>query len=114
MSERHALLLIPLFAVEAPALADPPVLGMMNVAMPMTGAMTVPCGTGITVQIEASTGRIVIRHKRLERLGMPAMTTAFKVRDRALLTGLSVGEWVEFGVMPSNEGLIVTALAASK
>jgi Cu/Ag efflux protein CusF len=85
--------------------------GMMAMS---AGSPTAPCGQGTVVRVDASIGRVVIRHDEMESLGMPAMTTAFRVHDRSLLQDLHAGERIEFRVVPSDDGLIVTALTLNQ
>lgn len=113
MFARHALLPVLLLALLIPARADPAMPGMMGMPARMAGSPAAPCGSGTVIGIDASIGRLVIRHDELERLGMPAMTTAFRVHDRSLLKDVKVGDRVGFVVVPSDDGLVVTALTSS-
>ncbi|MBD3812660.1 MAG: copper-binding protein [Betaproteobacteria bacterium] len=110
MSARNVLLSFLLLVFLVPAQADFRATGMMGRVTRTTAYRAASCGVGTVVQIDASVGRLVIRHDEMTRLDLPAMTTAFKVRDRSLLHGLQVGERIGFRVVPADDGLFVTGL----
>jgi Cu/Ag efflux protein CusF len=47
-------------------------------------------------KIEQATGMIVLRHGEIPNLGMPAMTMAFDVADKKMLTRVKPGDKVKF------------------
>lgn len=114
MSARHAFMSFLLLSFLVPAQADFRMMGMMSRATQTTAYRAASCGVGTVVQIDASVGRLVIRHDEMARLDLPTMTTAFKVRDRSLLNGLQVGERIGFRVEPADDGLFVTALTLNE
>ena len=48
------------------------------------------------LQEPGSSGKLYVRLKLLPRSKIPFTTQAFRVRDRALLTGIPEGAWVKF------------------
>lgn len=63
---------------------------------------------GTVKTIRAAQGKIKIEHGPIERLGMPAMTMVFKVKDAALLEGIEKGGTVDFSVDNSSGGFVIT------
>lgn len=110
MSARHAILPVVLLVLLAPARADSLMPGMTGMPARAVGEQAAPWAKGTVLRIDAHIGRLVIQHDALAALDMPAMTTAFRLRDPSLLTGLKVGDRIGFRVVPSDNGLIVTAL----
>ena len=53
-------------------------------------------------RLDPETGKLTIRHGEIRNLDMPPMTMVFTVRDKALLSGLKVGDRIRFAA--SNEG----------
>lgn len=66
--------------------------------------------TGVVKLIKASEGKIKIEHTPIERLGMPAMTMVFRVKQPNQLTGLEKGAQVAFNVENSSAGFWITHL----
>jgi Cu(I)/Ag(I) efflux system protein CusF len=114
MPARHALPLILLFLIGAPVRADSMMPEMMAMHARMAASRPAPCGVGTVLRVDVPIGRLIIRHRELDGLGMPAMTTAFKVRDKSLMKGIKAGDQVGFQVEPSEDGLVVTALIRDK
>ena len=107
MSARHALTLILLFLIIAPVRANP--------MMPhMAASNAAPSGNGTVLGIDIPQGRLIIHHQELKSLGMPAMTTVFKVRDRSLMKDIEVGDRVGFRAQLVEDGLVVTSLIRDK
>ncbi len=53
-------------------------------------------------KLDEAAGKLTLKHEEIKHLDMPGMTMVFTVKDKALLTGLKVGDKVKFKV--SNEG----------
>ncbi|MEO0003523.1 MAG: hypothetical protein RLZZ22_1215 [Pseudomonadota bacterium] len=53
-------------------------------------------------RLDPESGKLTIRHGEIRNLDMPPMTMVFTVRDRALLSGLKVGDRIKFSAL--NEG----------
>ena len=47
-------------------------------------------------KVDKEAGKITIRHAPIDRLGMPAMTMVFQVKDRALLDQVKAGDKIRF------------------
>lgn len=60
-------------------------------------AMTeAPLTDGVVKKVKAESGEIVIQHGTLDSIGMPAMTMAFGVADKAWLGKLKAGDKIRF------------------
>lgn len=110
MSARHAILPVVLLILLEPARAESLMQGMTGMPARAAGEQAAPWCKGTVLRIDASIGRLVIQHDALTALDMPAMTTAFRLRNPSLLNGLKVGDRIGFRVAPSDTGLVVTAL----
>jgi Cu(I)/Ag(I) efflux system protein CusF len=69
---------------------------------------------GEVKKLDKDLGKVVLKHGPLPHLRMPAMTMVFKVREPVQLTGLQVGDGVEFLLERVNGTLMVTKIQASK
>lgn len=58
--------------------------------------------------VRASQGKVKIKHGPIDKLGMPAMTMMFKVKDPAMLDALEKGSTVDFDVDNSSGGFVIT------
>lgn len=78
-------------------------------AAPATAASAKPAD-GTVRKVDATTGKLTIAHGPLEGLGMPSMTMAFRVAERAMLEIVKVGDRIRF--VPAQVGgeLVVTRL----
>ncbi len=65
-------------------------------------------GQGLIKSIRAAQGKVKIKHGPIERLGMPAMTMMFKLKDSTMLNGLDEGMEVEFAVDNTGGGFVIT------
>jgi len=94
---------------------------MALAALAVASASTAPAGAwdtgsssaqvlpiGRVVKVDADAGRITIEHNPIWRFYMEAMTMTFRVRDPALLTGLTPGDRIRFKVERTNDGFVVT------
>ncbi len=63
---------------------------------------------GRVVKVDADAGKIMIEHRPIWRLYMESMTMIFKVRDGAMLTGLTPGDKIRFKVGRAGDGFVVT------
>ncbi|WP_119423047.1 copper-binding protein [Desertibaculum subflavum] len=53
-------------------------------------------GEGEVRKVDASAGKVTLRHGPLEGLDMPAMTMVFRVAEPAMLDRLKVGDRIRF------------------
>jgi len=65
---------------------------------------------GTIRKVDPAAGKLTIAHGPLEGLGMPSMTMAFRVAEKAMLEKVKVGDRIHF--VPAHLGgdLIVTSL----
>ncbi|MCD6671795.1 MAG: copper-binding protein [Burkholderiaceae bacterium] len=65
---------------------------------------------GTVRKVDTTTGKLTIAHGPLEGLGMPSMTMAFRVAERAMLEIVKVGDKIRF--VPAQVGgeLVVIGL----
>lgn len=70
----------------------------------------VPLASGRVVRVEADAGRITIEHRPIWHLYMESMTMIFKVRDSAMLTGLTPGDSIRFKVERAESGFVITRI----
>ena len=59
-------------------------------------AQSAPLSDGLVKKIDAKAGEIVIQHGQLDSIGMPPMTMAFGVADKAWLGKLKAGDKIRF------------------
>lgn len=78
-------------------------------AVPATSA-SAKQADGTVRKVDTATGNLTIAHGPLEGLGMPSMTMAFRVAERAMLENVKVGDKIRF--VPAHVGgeLAVTSL----
>jgi Cu/Ag efflux protein CusF len=69
-------------------------------------------GEGEVRKVDASTGKITVRHGPLEGLDMPAMTMVFRVEDQAILENLKAGDRIRF--VAAREGGAMTLKSVEK
>lgn len=61
-------------------------------------------------RIDKDGARVTLKHSEIKSLDMPAMTMVFRVRDKAMLEGLNVGDRVRVQVVREAGQFLVTAL----
>ena len=66
--------------------------------------------TGEVRKIDKAQGRITLQHAEIRHLDMPAMTMVFRVRDKAWLDTLAVGDRIVFEVEKLDGQYVVTAI----
>lgn len=69
---------------------------------------------GTIKKVDKAVGKITIAHGPLENLGMPGMTMAFAVKDKAMLDQVKAGDKVHFVAENVNGALTVTTLERTK
>ncbi|MDW3686536.1 copper-binding protein [Cupriavidus sp. CV2] len=65
---------------------------------------------GEVKKVDASAGKLTIKHGPLENLGMDAMTMVFRVKDLAMISQVKVGDKIDFVAEDLNGALTVTKL----
>ena len=66
--------------------------------------------TGIVKSIDVARGTATIAHGPVTDLNWPAMTMAFKVKDKGLLERLAVDKKVDFTLMQEGKDYVITAV----
>lgn len=61
-------------------------------------------------KIDNAQAKITLKHGPIDNLEMPAMTMVFRVKPASLLTGLAVGDEVEFSADMIEGFYVVTAI----
>ncbi|WP_416047238.1 copper-binding protein [Cupriavidus basilensis] len=65
---------------------------------------------GEVKKVDASTGKLTIKHGPLENLGMEGMTMVFRVKEPAMISQVKVGDKIDFVAEDLNGALTVTKL----
>ena len=71
---------------------------------------TAHSGTGVVKSVGTATGSITFAHEPIKSLNWPAMTMAFKVRDKSLLDKGRQGNRVQFALVQSGEDYVMTSI----
>lgn len=59
-------------------------------------------------KVDKDTGKVTLRHDRIENLDMPGMTMVFHVQDKSMLDDIHVGDKVRFKAKNIDGKLTVT------
>lgn len=73
-----------------------------------------PLTEGLVKKIDAKAGEIVIQHGQLDSIGMPPMTMAFGVADKAWLGKLKAGDKIRFAAEMKGGNAIVSRYEMAK
>ncbi|MBP0592200.1 copper-binding protein [Paraburkholderia sp. LEh10] len=65
---------------------------------------------GEVKKVDATAGKLTIKHGPLENLDMEAMTMVFKVKDPAMLSQVKAGDMIDFVAEEIDGSLTVTKL----
>lgn len=68
---------------------------------------------GRVVKVDSDAGKVAVEHKPIAHLYMESMIMIFRVKDPAMLTGLSPGDKIRFKVERDNGGFVVTRIENS-
>lgn len=79
-----------------------------------TLAAELPSVKGEITKIDASAGKLTIKHEPIPNLEMDAMTMVFKAADAAMLTGLNPGDKVKFQADKVNGQITVVKMEKAK
>jgi Cu(I)/Ag(I) efflux system periplasmic protein CusF len=71
-------------------------------------------GVGVVRAIDARNNRITIAHEPIPALGWASMTMAFELHSADLLTGVAVGNRVNFTLVNHNGQPMVSALQVQR
>ncbi len=65
---------------------------------------------GVINKLNAKAGVLPVAHGPINSLNWPPMTMGFKVKNKALLTGLKEGQKVEFEIVQEGDDYVVTSV----
>lgn len=65
---------------------------------------------GVVQQVKPEEGKVKISHEPIAALGWPAMTMYFRVKDKAVLEGITAGDRVRFDLEKGATGLVITRM----
>lgn len=68
---------------------------------------------GRVVNVDTDAGKITIEHQPITQLYMESMTMIFRVKDPAMLIGLTPGDKIRFRVERDTEGFVITRIENS-
>lgn len=98
----------------APAVAQPMhTMSGATAAMPAAVASPQALGEGLVKNTNKAKGTVTLQHGALPN-GMPPMTMAYKVKDKAWLDKLQVGQKIRFATDPADGGMTVTQIELVK
>lgn len=78
--------------------------GVPKVASAQAGPLT----DGVVRKVDKAAGELVIQHGQLDSIGMPPMTMAFGVADKAWLNRLKAGDRIRFAAEMKGGNAIVS------
>ncbi len=97
------LLLSLLLALSLPAFAQ-----HNHGTMQPAAAQAAPLSDGVVKKVDKAAGEVVIQHGQLDSIGMPPMTMAFGVADKAWLSTLKPGDKIRFAAEMKGGNAIVS------
>jgi Cu(I)/Ag(I) efflux system periplasmic protein CusF len=80
----------------------------------MASSKEAPLTEGLVKKVDAKAGEIVIQHGQLDSIGMPPMTMAFGVADKAWLSKLKAGDKIKFAAEMTGGNAIVSRYEMAK
>lgn len=69
---------------------------------------------GDVLKVDRDLAKVIIKHREMVALGMPAMTMIFSVPDAAVLDSLKAGARIKFLAQIAPHGLAVTKIESVK
>lgn len=84
--------------------------GMDMGKKPAASAQTMHMLTGTVKKIDAKAGTVTLAHEPVKSLNWPAMTMAFKVKDKALLDKFTDGKKVEVELVQVDKDYVIGAV----
>ena len=61
-------------------------------------------------KIDLANGKVTLKHGDIKNLEMPSMTMVFQVKDKTSLTGLQVGNKVQFKAVSEAGKIVITEI----
>ena len=83
-------------------------------AMQPAAAQAAPLSDGTVKKIDKAAGEVVIQNGQLDSIGMPPMTMAFGVADKAWLNKLKPGDKIRFAAEMKGGNAIVSRYEMAK
>ena len=80
----------------------------------MAASREAPLTEGVVKKVDAKAGEVVIQHGQLDSIGMPPMTMAFGVADKAWLGKLKTGDKIRFAAEMKGGNAIVSRYELAK
>ncbi|CAN5562878.1 hypothetical protein BH10PSE18_BH10PSE18_23620 [soil metagenome] len=110
LSSRHAVMMAVALAVMSGAASSGAQPAASTGAERSSGSPTVLTRARVNSFSAAPGGKFHLRLKLMPRAKLPFTTQTFTVADRALLAGISEGDWVKFAVQRIDGENTVTSL----
>ena len=89
-----------------------------NMAMPKPASAPSPGSSvmteGVVQNVDQSRGVVTLKHGEITNMAMPAMTMAFNVSDKKMLSNVKTGDKVRFHVENVGNAPTVTRIEAAK
>ena len=82
--------------------------GMDMDAKPVAGAKTTHVAMAVVKKADPKAGTVTLAHEPVKSMNWPAMTMAFKVKDKMLFDKLTEGKKVEVEFVQDGKDYIVT------
>jgi Cu(I)/Ag(I) efflux system protein CusF len=92
----------------------PPAYAQHNHHAMQPAAQAAPLSDGTVKKIDKAAGEVVIQHGQLDSIGMPPMTMAFGVADKAWLNKLKPGDRIRFAAEMKGGNAIVSRYEMAK
>ena len=111
MKRRAQILLTAALSIPATAvLAQSSMKGMDMAPKPAAGVAATHKASATVTKIDREAGTVTLAHGPIPTLNWPAMTMAFKVKDKQLFEKLAVGRKVHAKLVQDGKGYAVTAV----
>jgi Cu(I)/Ag(I) efflux system periplasmic protein CusF len=85
-------------------------MDMKDMGMNKKAAARTHEGVGVIKDINAADGVVTLDHQPIKSLNWPAMTMAFKVKDKALMDKIKPGDKAEFTLAQSGKEYLITGV----
>lgn len=82
----------------------------MEMDQPPAASMKSHRAVGVVKKLDTAAGTVTLAHEPVKSLEWPAMTMAFRVKDKALFDKLAEGKKIEFEFVKEARGYVVTAI----
>lgn len=86
------------------------VAALASLSLPAAAVTDASWAEGEIKRIDLPGGKLQIKHGPIATLNMPPMTMLYKVKDPAMMAGLSVGQSIRFKAEKIDGQYVVTAI----